>query len=117
MLKYQFDEEIPMYLENQAVVEDTFKLMGEEAESAAITYVYFKANRGARLLLVTGSNDKKAFDKVYKAVKSKDNGRLFIKFVYRGEQDSNVIILSHVSWKEMIDYLLNKDLKKLKGKE
>lgn len=118
MLKYQFNKEIPFYVEDQEVVEDTIKLIGEEAESAAITYVYFKANRGARLLLVTGNKDKKAFDKVYKAVKSKDNGRLFINFVYCGrEQDSNVIILSHISEKEMIDYLLKKDLKKLKGKE
>lgn len=118
MLKYQFNKEIPMYVEDQEVVEDTFKLMGEEAESAAITYVYFKANRGARLLLVTGNRDKKAFDKVYKAVKSKDNGRLFINFVYiGGERDSNVIVLSHVSEKELLDFLLEKDLKKLKGKE
>lgn len=117
MLKYQFNKEIPMYVEDQEAVEDTLKLMGEEAESAAITYVYFKANRGARLLLVTGNKDKKAFDKVYKTVKSKDNGRLFINFVYSGKQDSNVIILSHISEKEVIDYLLKKDLKKLKGKE
>ena len=117
MLKYQFNKEIPMYVEDQEVVEDTIKLMGEEAESAKITYVYFKANRGARLLLVTGNQDKKAFDKVYKAVKSKDNGRLFINFVYVGEQDSNVIILSHISEKEVIDYLLKKDLTKFKGKE
>ena len=118
MLKYQFNKEIPMYVENQEVVEDTFKLMGEEAESAKITYVYFKANRGARLILVTGNQDKKAFDKVYKAVKSKDNGRLFINFVYAGgEQDSNTIILSHISEKEVIDYLLKKDLIILKGKE
>lgn len=119
MLKYQFNKEIPMYFEEQEIVEDTLKLMGEEAESAAITYLYFKANRGARLLLVTGNKDKKAFDKVYKAVKSKDNGRLFINFVYRGGggQDSNVIILSHISEKEMIDYLLKKDLKRLKGNE
>lgn len=117
MLKYQFSSAIPMYVENQEVVEDTIKLMGEEAESAKITYVYFKANRGARLLLVTGNWDKKAFDKVYKAVKSKDNGRLFIRFVYFEEQDSNVIILSHISEKELVDYLLKKDLAKLKGKE
>lgn len=117
MLKYQLNKEIPMYIDDQEVVEDTIKLMGEEAQSAAITYVFFKANRGARLLLVTCNWDKKAFDKVYKAVKSKDNGRLFINFVYYGEQDSNVIILSHISEKEMIDYLLKKDLKKLKGKE
>lgn len=118
MLKYQFNREIPMYFEDQEVVEDTFKLMGEEAESAAITYVYFKANRGARLLLVTSNRDEKAFDKVYKAVKSKDNGKLFINFEYwGGERDSNVIILSHISEKEMIDYLLKKDLRKLKGKE
>lgn len=118
MLKYQFNKEIPMYFEDPEVVEDTFKLMGEEAESAVITYVFFKANRGARLLLVTGDRDKKAFDKVYKAVKSKDNGRLFINFVYGGgKQDSNVIILSHISEKEMIDYLLKKDLNRLKGKE
>lgn len=118
MLKYQFNNEIPMYFEDQEVVEDTFKLMGEEAESAAITYVFFRANRGARLLLVTCNWDRKAFDKVYKAVKSKDNGRLFINFVYYGGgQDSNVIILSHISEKEMIDYLLKKDLNKLKGKE
>ena len=118
MLKYQFNNEIPMYFEDQEVIEDTIKLMGEEAESAAITYLYFKANRGARLLLVTGNNDKKAFDKVYKIVKSKDNGRLFINFVYRGGYlDSNVIILSHFSEKEMIDYLLKKDLNRLKGKQ
>ena len=117
MLKYQFNKEIPMYIEEKEIVEDTFKLMGEEAELASITYVYFKANRGARLLLVTGNRDKKAFDKVYKAVKSKDNGRLFINFVYSGEQDSNVIILSHISEKDVIDYLLKKDLNKLKGKE
>lgn len=118
MLKYQFGKEIPMYFEDQEVVEDTFELMGEEAESAKITYVYFKANRGARLLLVTGNQDKKAFDKVYKVVKSKDNGRLFINFVYvGGEQDSNIIILSHISGKELIDYLLKKDLNKLKGNE
>lgn len=118
MLKFQLNKEIPMYVEDQEVVEDTFELMGEEAESAKITYVYFKANRGARLLLVTGNQDKKAFDKVYKTVKSKDNGRLFINFINRGgEQDSNVIILSHISEKEMIDYQLKKDLKKLKGKE
>lgn len=118
MLKYQFNAEIPMYFDDQEVIEDTFKLMGEEAESAAITYVFFRANRGARLLLVTCNWDKKAFDKVYKAVKSKDNGRLFINFIYHGgEQDSNVIILSHISEKEMIDYLLKKDLSKLKGKE
>lgn len=118
MLKYQFNKEIPIYVENQEVVDDTFKLMGEEAESAKITYVYFKANRGARLLLVTGNHDKKAFDKVYKTVKSNDNGRLFINFVYvGGEQDSNVIILSHLSEKELIDYMLKKDLNKLKGKE
>ena len=115
MLKYQFNKEIPMYFEDQEVVEDTIKLMGEEAESAKITYVYAKANRGARLLLVTGNQDKNAFDKVYKAVKSKDNGRLFINFVYEGEQDSNVIILSHISEKEVIDYLLKKDLNRLKG--
>lgn len=118
MLKYQFNKEIPFYLEDPEVVEDTFELMGEEAESAALTYVYFKANRGARLLLVTGKCDKKAFDKVYNVVKSKDNGRLFINFVYvGGKQDSNVIILSHFSAKELTDYLLKKDLKKLKGKE
>lgn len=118
MLKYQFNKEIPMYIEDQEVVEDTLELMGEEAESAKITYVYFKANRGARLLLVTGNQDKKAFDKVYKTVKSKDNGRLFINFVYiGGDQDSNVIILSHVSEKEVIDYLSKKISNKLKGKE
>lgn len=118
MLKYQFNKEIPMYVEDQGIVEDVFGLMGEEAESAKITYVYFKANRGARLLLVTGNQDKKAFDKVYEAVKSKDNGRLFVNFVYiGGEQDSNVIILSHISEKEMIDHLLKKELNKLKGKE
>lgn len=118
MLKYQFNQEIPMFVEDPEVVEDTIKLMGEEAETAKVTYVYLRSNRGVRLLFVTGNQDKKAYEKVYKAVKAEDNGRLFLNFLSSGgDQNSNTIILSHMSAKELIEYQLKEDLKKLKGKE
>lgn len=118
MIKYQLNQEIPMFVRNSEVVEDTFKLMGEEAETAKVTYVYLRSNRGVRLLLVTGNQDKKAYEKVYKAVKAEDNGRLFLNFLSLGEgHDSNTIILSHMSAKELTEYQLKEDLKKLKGNE
>lgn len=116
MIKYQLNQEIPMFVKDPEVVEDTFKMMGEEAEVAKVTYVYLRSNRGVRLLLVTGNQDKEAYDKVYKAVKAEDNGRLFLNFLSPvGEQESNVIILSHMRLKELTDYQLKEDLKNLKG--